>query len=233
MTTLLVDDEPLALQLLENYVQRHPELELAGQYTNPIDALQHLQREPVDLLLLDIQMPELNGLDLARLAPPTNSVILTTAYGEHALTGYDLDVVDYLLKPINFERFVRAVDRVVRRRGGEVAGEAIPPASLDTPFFIKSGHRTIRLDLNTLRYASSSGDYLELYLADDTKILILENLGDFCDRLPQGRFARIHRSHLVALQQIDFVERRRVVIGETWLPVSERYWEELTKRLGT
>lgn len=240
MRTLLLDDEPLALRLLTDYVSRHPDLVLEKAFLSPVDALEYLHSNEVDLVLLDVQMPELNGLHVARLLRDRCAVILTTAYEQHALAGFELDVVDYLLKPISFGRFARAVAKVPGAGGGagsfasstNAAPAAAAPLSLSNvlssaaPFFVKSGHRTLRLDLDKLLYASSAGDYLTLHLADGSKILTLESLTDFSGRLPARRFCRIHRSHLVALDKIDFVERRRVVIGEKWLPVSDGFREK-------
>ncbi len=248
MRTLIIDDEPLAVNLLADYVERHPNLELMGSFLNPIDALEFLRTAEVDLVLLDVQMPELNGLHVARLLRDECAVILTTAYEEHALAGYDLDIVDYLLKPISFERFSRGVSKTIRKTK-EDQSEATEPSNIEVQpssayaagasasqknagaFFVKTGHRTVRLDLEKLLYASSDGDYLTLYLAGETRILTLESLTDFIARLPGQRFCRIHRSHLVALNKIDFMERRRVVIGDHWLPVSDSYREAFERMI--
>ena len=232
MRTLLIDDEPLAIELLADYVARHDELTLAASFTDPIEALAYLRDHTVDLVFLDVQMPELNGLHVARLIGSDCPVVLTTAHGEHARRAFELDVTDYLLKPVSFARFSEAVDRARRRQrsGGNPA--PAPPVPEEAPFFIKSGYRTLRLDLDQLTHATSSGDYLVLYLTDGTQHLISENLTDLCARLPAGQFCRIHRSHLVALNKIDFVERRRVVIGDVWLPVSDGHREELQRAIG-
>jgi len=225
MQTIIIDDEPLAIKLLVQYVNKHPDLTLASTFTNPIDGLEHLRHHPADLLLLDIQMPELNGLHLARLVRGQCAVIFTTAYQEHALDGFELDAADYLLKPISYQRFERAIAKVTS--GNQLVPEVVPPPS-STPVstvFIKSGTRTLRLELDDLLYGSSDGDYLSLHLADGSKVLTLENLTDLVARLPTDRFCRIHRSHFVALHRIDFVERRRAVIGKVWLPVSDGYRE--------
>lgn len=237
MNTVIIDDEPLAIKLLAHYVAKHPGLTLAATFTNPVDGLEHLGKYPADLLLLDVQMPELNGLHVARLVRGKCAVVFTTAYEEHALAGFDLDAADYLLKPISYERFERAIAKVPVLRSTDNAPQkpsqapAAAPENLVNNIFVKSGNRTIRLELEDLRYGSSSGDYLSLHLADGTKNLTLENLSELVERLPADRFCRIHRSHFVALQKIDFVERRRVVIGKTWLPVSDGYREELRGRL--
>lgn len=219
MTVIIIDDEPLAIRLLADYVRTNPDLSLVATFTNPIDGLDHLRREPADLLLLDIQMSELNGLHVARLVKGACKVIFTTAYQQHALEGFDLDAVDYLLKPISYDRFARAIAKA--KDAPAVVPTITSPAL--TSIFVKAGNRSLRLELDTLSFASSSGDYLTLHLTNGNKILTLENLSDFLERLPADRFCRIHRSHIVALHAIDFVERRRVVIGKKWLPISDGY----------
>ena len=223
LNVIIIDDEPLALKLLAKYVAGHQELTLLASFSNPIDGLEFLGDHAVDLLLLDIQMPELNGLHLARLVRGKCKIIFTTAYGEHALAGFELDAVDYLLKPITSERFQRAIAKVMSSPGLHRK----PRQKTDSPnhLLVKSGNRTVRLELDNLLYGSSSGDYLCLRLADGSKLLTLENLTDLVSRLPADQFCRIHRSHFVALQRVDFVERRRVVIGKDWLPVSDGYRE--------
>ena len=248
MNTVVLDDEPLAVALLTDYVNRHPITELAASFVDPIEALKFLRTTPVDLILLDIQMPSLNGLDVIRLLIEDCAIVLTTAYEEHALAGFELDVVDYLIKPISFDRFQKAVEKSRRRAANFDGGKGIsatdpslgplgglPPntrAPVSTPFFVKSGNRTLRIDLSNLLYVSSEGDYLTLYLLDGSKTLTLENLTDFAARLPASHFCRIHRSHLIALDKIDFVERRRVVIGGRWLPVSDSFRAEFTRLIG-
>jgi len=229
MTTIIIEDEPLAIKLLKVYIDKHPELTLAATFTNPIDGLEYLRNNPTELLLLDIQMPELNGLHVARLIRGQTKVIFTTAYEAHALEGFDLDATDYLLKPISYERFCRAIAKATANVATVEPSLQSETASAPQSLFVKSGTRTLRLELADLTHGSSSGDYLTLYLTDGTKILTLENLTDFLARLPAKQFCRIHRSHFVGLAAITFVERRRVVIGDTWLPVSDGYREAFTK----
>ena len=224
MKTLIIDDEPLAVQLLSDYVERHPDLSLSAAFHNPIDALEHLQNHPPNLVLLDVQMPEMNGLDLARLLRGKCPVIITTAYEEHALRGYELNVVDYLMKPISYKRFATAIEKVT-------PAKTAPADEEDAPFFVKNGTRTQRLNLDELLFVSGAGDYLELHLHDASKVLVLDSMTNFVARLPSANFCRIHRSHTVALDKIDFVERRRVVIGENWLPISDSYYEDFARRI--
>ena len=219
-----MDDEPLAIRLLVQHVERHPDLQLSGAYTDPITGLEAIQASPPDLLLLDIQMPELSGLHLARLVKHRSAVVFTTAYETYALRGFDLDAVDYLLKPISYERFCRAVEKTDR---------AISPPSdaAAADIFVPSGNRQVRVALSELLYGSSAGDYLLLYLRDGSRIITSENLGDLVARLPAAAFCRIHRSHFVRLDKIDYVERRRVVIGQARLPIGAAYRTGFEERL--
>ena len=231
MTVTIIDDEPLAIRLLRQYTDRHADLECVGAYTDPIEGLAALQQRPPGLLLLDIQMADLNGLHLARLVRGRVPVVFTTAYDAHALDGFELDAVDYLLKPIAYERFCRAVEKV-RRVAAEPSVTDISPASPPKEVFVKSGNRSVRIATEELRYGSSAGDYLMLYLEDGSRIMTLENLSDLVERLPAGEFCRIHRSHFVRLDKIDYVERRRVVIKDKWLPVSDTFLTEFQARIG-
>ena len=178
-------------------------------------------------------MAELNGLHLARLVRGRCAVVFTTAYEAHALAGFELDAVDYLLKPISYARFERAVEKVQAFRLPEGALPTFTaPASPPPVVFVKSGHRTVGVTVEDIRYASSAGDYLLLYLEDGSRVMTIENLGDLLLRLPADQFCRIHRSHFVRVDKIEFVERNRVVIAGTWLPVSRAYKTALTARLG-
>ncbi|MEM8586017.1 MAG: LytTR family DNA-binding domain-containing protein [Bacteroidota bacterium] len=252
---IIIDDEPLAVDLLGDYVSRLPDIEVKNTFTNPISALTYLKDNQVDVLFLDIQMPELNGLDFIRIIGQEQAVVLTTAYGEYALESYEFRVFDFLLKPISFERFKKAVQKVnnyLDKRPdypGELE-EAYPtekgpvdqkakdlygvPGIKDTTeyIFVKSGTQTLRIDLANIAYISGTGDYATIYQSEGGKVLTLENLSDLAGRLPERHFARIHRSHIVALGKIDFIERRRVAIHEDRLPISDTYAESFQKKLG-
>jgi two-component system LytT family response regulator len=225
---IIIDDEPLAVKLLSDYVERAPELNLLASFTDPIRALQEFQGLQPDLLFLDVQMPEINGLQVAKIIGNQCRVILTTAYDEYALQGYELNVVDYLLKPISYERFGLAINKLYPEEGST---DRMPDNSPKDFLFVKSGHRTHRVALEEILYGSSSGDYLTLHLAEGRKLLTLEKITQFVDRLPTNRFCRIHRSHFVALQQIDYVERRRVVVNGVYLPISDGYAADFSRLL--
>ncbi|PHI19476.1 DNA-binding response regulator [Lewinellaceae bacterium SD302] len=229
---IIIDDEPLAGQLLAAYAERSADLNLLATFTNPIDALHYLGGNEVDLLFLDIQMPELTGIQLMKITKGKYQVILTTAYEQYALESYDFEVADYLLKPISLDRFLLAVEKVKKRL--EATPEVIAQERERPPdfIFVKSGHKTVRIDFSAIIRLESMSNYVMIHTPEE-KIMTLENMGELAKILPADRFVRIHRSHLIALDKIDFVERNRVVIGEEYLPISEGYKErfwELVKR---
>lgn len=251
---IIIDDEPLAVDLLGDYVSRLPDIEVKNTFTNPISALTYLRDHHIDVLFLDIQMPELNGLDFIRIIGQDQAVVLTTAYGEYALESYEFRVFDFLLKPISFERFEKAVQKVssyldkgtIHPDGTEkpkisksdIANpkaekrQAVSEIQDTTEYiFVKSGTQTLRIDLADISHISGGGDYATIYQSEGGKVLTLENLSDLVRRLPERHFARIHRSHVVALGKIDFIERRRVAIGKERLPISDTYAESFQKKL--
>ncbi|MEM8525291.1 MAG: LytTR family DNA-binding domain-containing protein [Bacteroidota bacterium] len=229
---LIIDDEPLAIQLLADYVQKSKDLELVDTFSNPIEALHFLGVNEVDLLFLDIQMPELTGIQLMKITKGKYEVILTTAYDQYAMEGYDFDVVDYLLKPISLDRFMLAVEKVKKRLAVEepstVAKEKIKPKDY---IFVKSGYKTLKINLSDILHLESLGDYVAIHTSKE-KILTLENMSHFEDILPAEDFLRVHRSHIISISKIDFIERNRVVIAEKYIPISATYqstfWEHVT-----
>lgn len=230
---LLVDDEPLALRLLTSYVERVPFLELVGTCRNALEALQVLQTEAVDVLFLDIQMPDLTGVEFVRSLQPQALVIFTTAYEAYALEGFNLNAVDYLVKPIAFERFVQAAQKAQDRlhpRAPEPAPAAVPgpppaPAGpTDDYIFVKADYHTQRLNLRDIRYLEGLKDYIKIY-AGPKPLLTLNSLKMFEDRLPSPDFVRVHRSYIVALAHIDSIRKNRIYMGPDIIPIGESYAE--------
>lgn len=229
LTCLLVDDEPLARQLLTDYVQQVPYLRLAGACATPEAALAALQQQPIDLLLLDVQMPGMSGLTLLRLLPRRPLVVLTTAHAEYALESYDLDVVDYLLKPITLDRFLRAVHKAYLRHyplppaPGLAVAPAPAPAVPEPAFlFVKDGAQLLRVWWADVLYIEGLRDYVTIHTRQ-RKIVSLQQLKVLAGQLPPARFVRIHHSCIVALDAIDVVHKDKVQIGERYLPVSSTY----------
>jgi DNA-binding LytR/AlgR family response regulator len=229
MTCVIVEDEPLARHLLEQYVQKVPHLELLAAFSNPMDALDYLRSNEVEVLFSDIQMPEITGITLLKLLQKKPMIILTTAYSEYALEGYELDVVDYLLKPITFDRFLKAVEKVTQRLNAE---KKVPekysieiPQSTEAaqPFiFVKDGAKLVKIRLSDILYIEGLKDYVSI-ITPTKKIVTLQTLKALAAQLPADKFIRIHHSYIVAFEWIDVIHREQVEVGKALLPVSDTY----------
>lgn len=233
---LVVDDEELARALLENYIARLPHLSLAGQCKDPLEAMQALQQQTIDLLFLDIQMPGLTGVEFLRTLHHKPITIFTTAYPDHALEGYALDVTDYLLKPFSFERFVQAVGKageLLRLKQGSLAA-AEPPTTVAAPaekdfILVKSEHKILRLRFDDVLYVESMREYVAWH-THAGRILSLNSLKNLEEELPADRFVRIHKSYMVAVDKIGVLEGNLLHIGKEKLPIGASYREEVVKR---
>jgi two-component system LytT family response regulator len=217
---ILIDDEPLALDLLESHISKTEGLQLLASFTNPIEALQQVDGLLPDVIFSDIQMPELNGVQFTKIIGKKFPIIFTTAYDQYALQGYDLDVVDYLLKPINLERFQKAVDKIKMRSTAPSMSE-MPTTTADY-IFVKSEYKTLKIDLEDIHYIKGMADYVTLVL-QDKKVHTLENLKHYEKTLPAGNFMRVHKSYIIAMDKIEFIERNRAVILGDYIPVSDTY----------
>jgi DNA-binding LytR/AlgR family response regulator len=227
LTCIIVEDEPLARNLLTEYVSKVPYLQLIEACSSPLAAIEVLRKNAVDILFLDIQMPEITGISLLKSLQKKPLVILTTAYSEYALESYDLDVLDYLLKPITFERFLRAADKASQR----LAAKPTTPASADrvntedtNPFvFVKDGTKHVKIRLDDILYVEGLKDYVTIHTRQQQKIVTLQRLKNLEEQLPSTKFIRIHHSYIIALDAIDIVHKGDVQIGSALLPVSESY----------
>lgn len=220
---LIVDDEPLARNLLAEYVSKVPYLRLVATSPNALAAMEVLRKENIDLLFLDIQMPELTGISFLKSLQKKPFVILTTAYSQYALEGYELDVVDYLLKPITFERFLKAVDKVSSRVTVQPAEVLKGDGSGTSDFvFVKDGTRLVKVFLNDILYVEGLKDYVTIHTKTQ-KVITLQRLKSLEELLPADKFMRIHHSYIISLQAIEAVHKGEVKIGNALLPVSESY----------
>lgn len=226
---LVVDDEPLAIELLSDYIAKTPSLELVASFSNPIKALQFLAEAQVDLIFLDVQMPELSGIQVMEILNQRYEVILTTAYQQYAIDGFTHDVADYLLKPISFERFLIAVGKVKTRRGSN-SPEVEPEAATKDYIFVKSEYRVQKIDLKDILYFEGLGDYVAIHTSKG-KILTLENIKYFEQLLPGSAFMRVHKSYIIAFAGIEYIERNRIIIQEQRIPVSETYKKKFWQRV--
>jgi two-component system LytT family response regulator len=225
-TCLIVEDEPLARNLLTEYVKKVPFLQLVKACSNPMEALEVLHNNTIDILLLDIQMPEITGITLLKILQKKPLVILTTAYSEYALESYDLDVVDYLLKPVTFDRFLKAVDKAAQRLSLGAAQvsekEKLPPESGQPFVFVKDGTKLVKINYDDILYVEGLKDYVTIHTRLQ-KVVSLQRLKALEMQLPADRFIRIHHSYIVSLKAIDVIHKGEVQIGNAMIPISDTY----------
>ena len=230
--TIAIDDEPLALQLVKGYISKTPFLELAASFDNPLDAMEFLQENEVDLIFLDIQMPDLTGTEFTRVLGGSHKIVFTTAYEKYALEGFRLEAVDYLLKPFNYEEFLKAARKAEKliRLGN---AEKLPEVAANNEFlFLKSEYKIRRINFNDIRYIEGLKDYVKVYLVSETQaVLSLSTLKSLEEKLPKSKFMRVHRSFIVNLEKIETIERSRILFGKVYIPVSDQYKEQFQEYL--
>jgi DNA-binding LytR/AlgR family response regulator len=224
---VLIDDEPLALELLESHISKTDGISLIRSFTNPIEALQELETLQPDVVFCDIQMPELTGVQFSKIASNKFPIVFTTAYDQYAVQGYELDIVDYLLKPISLERFQKTVDKIKEKRTITTSNsETIVPDYI----FVKSEYKTLKINLADIHYIKGMADYVTIVTADK-KIHTLENLKHYEATLPAVNFMRVHKSYIIAMDKIEFIERNRAVIRGDYIPVSDTYKKAFFDRI--
>jgi two-component system response regulator LytT len=231
ITTIAIDDEPLALHLVAGYIEKTPGLKLIGKFDNPIDAAEFLTGTSVDLIFIDIQMPDLSGIDFTRLMEKGPKVIFTTAFEKYALEGYKLEIVDYLLKPFSYEEFLVAVHKVQKL----LSLEQKVPAKVDVNnefLFLKSDYKIKRINFNDILYIEGLKDYIKVFTQNAPKpVLSLTSLKLLESKLPDNKFMRVHRSFIVNLEKIDTIERSRIIFGKEYIPVSDQYKDRFQEYL--
>jgi len=222
---LIIDDKPLAIDILADYTQKVPFLELAGTTTNPIEGLSIIREQNIDLVFLDIQMPELSGLQFMKIAGKQCKVILTTAYSKYALDGFEHDVIDYLLKPIAFDRFYRAAEKVKEIIYKPITRSTPPNAETNSEYlFVKTEHRIQKVNLKDILFIEGLQNYISIQTANE-RVLSLQTLKKIEESLPLKDFVRVHKSYIVALRHISAIERSRIFIDDTVIPVGDNYRE--------
>lgn len=233
----MVDDEELARNLVENYANRLPHLNIVGKCSNPFEAMQVLQETKVDLIFLDIQMPELTGIEFLKTLPQKPLVVFTTAYKEYAMEGYELDVVDYLLKPFRFERFLQAINKAgkllkTEERDENISAAPVPPTEEKPKDYIlvKSDFKVFRIFFKDILYIESMKEYVAYHTADG-RILSLGSLKKLEQELPPKLFMRIHKSYIASISCISALEGNMVHIGKKKLPIGTSYKEVVMRRV--
>jgi DNA-binding LytR/AlgR family response regulator len=222
ITAIAIDDEPLALQLIVDYIQKTPDLILVGQFENPLEAAQYISKNPIDIVFTDIQMPGLNGIEFTRSMVNGPVVIFTTAFSKYAIEGFKLDIADYLLKPFTYEEFLTSVhkaERMIR----SVTKPADDVLSNNEFLFLKSDYKIKRINFQNILYIEGLKEYVKVYtMLSDKPILSLSSLKILEIKLPADRFMRVHRSFIVNLEKIETIDRSRIVFGKKYIPCSFR-----------
>lgn len=232
MTCIIVEDEPLALNILKSYVEKVPSLKLQTTFRDALRAWEYLQKNNIDLLFLDINMPDLNGLQLLKALPITPMVIFTTAYTQYAIESYNLDAVDYLLKPIEFDRFLKAVHKASKRTKEEKSGqkELISNTKQFEFFFVKSGTKNFKVTLSDILYLEAAGNYVH-YILPDQKILSLDSLSKLEVILPSKDFIRVHKSYIIAIAHINIIQKEFITIQNQRIPIGRAFRTAFFERM--
>lgn len=232
----IVDDEPLALELLKSYVEKTSFLRLVGKYSSAVQAMTEIPlHEEVHVLFLDIQMPELNGLEFSHMVNPETRIIFTTAFGQYALDSYKVNALDYLLKPVSYAEFLQSVNKAVqwyelkqKADNGTEADEG------DDCIYVKSNYKLVQIALDRILYIEGLKDYIKIHVENEPKaILSLISMKAMEEKLPSNRFIRVHRSFIVQKSKIKVIDRGRIVFGKEYIPVSDSYKQELQTYLNS
>lgn len=227
---LIIDDEPLAIEAIEDYILKLEGFKVVGRCQDALEAFTLIKREKPDLIFLDIEMPELSGIEFIKALKNPPGIILTTAYREYAADAFDMDVIDYLLKPIGFERFMRAIDRFYENHNNQNEHTQMVTVSDDKFLAVYTNGRTHKIELDKIMYIESLGDYLKIHLTEG-KLTTRESISSIGQKLPETMFLRIHRSYIVSLPKIDSYTSTSIQIGEDTLSVSRKYRGEVTMKL--
>lgn len=230
----LIDDEPLALDLLESYVKKTPFLNLVGRFSSAVAAIKEIQENKVDLLFLDIQMPELSGLEFSKIISSDTRIVFTTAFSQYALDSYRVNALDYLLKPISYKDFLVAANKALQwfelttqQHGSESDSQEQDKEGLDA-IYVKSDYKLIQIELDSILYIEGLKDYIKIYTETNPRpILSLISMKAMEERLPSSRFIRVHRSYIVQKSKIKVIDRGRIVFGKNYIPISDSYKTEL------
>lgn len=230
MTCAIIDDEPLAAELLASYAKKTTFLELVGTYNNAIDAMRVIRTTPVDLLFLDIQMPELSGLEFATILSPKTMIVFTTAFDRYAVESYKVNAVDYLLKPISYESFLHAANKALQL--AETQNKQTRTKQGDRFFYVKSEYKLIRIMMDDILYIEGLKDYVKIRLSSTQKsVSCLMNMKTLEDYLPRPEFLRVHRSYIVNMKKVEAIDHLRIVFGDTLIPISDSYKDNVIQYL--
>lgn len=232
MRCIIVDDEPLAIDLLTNYLERVENIEVIASFNDPVKVISYLKENDVDLVFLDIEMPNINGLELVKSIPNLPQFIFTTAYPKYALDGFELNATDYLVKPISFVRFLKAIFRAREKYKSSIKEKEVKSIH-DDFIFVKSEYENVKLKTNDIIYIEGLKDYIKIYIKGATKSTLTKmSFKAVLNKLPAGKFIRIHRSYIVNVDYINSHQKNKIIIlNKKRLPISETYKKEVLKKL--
>lgn len=233
MKCIIIDDEPIALGLLEGYISKIPFLDLVASCSDGFQAMEVLQEHEIDLIFTDIEMPNFSGIDIVKSLDYSHSMfIFTTGFPKYAVEAFDLNVLDYLVKPIPFYRFLKSATRAQELYAFKNQKNSIAKAEEAPKFiFVKSEYENLKINLDEIKYIESLKDYIKIYTDREKAILTLSSLKSFEQKLGTSNFIRVHKSYIVALKHIYSVQRNRIVIGEKWIPIGLNYKEKFLKKI--
>lgn len=229
LNCVIIDDEPLATGLLESYAQKIPFLNVLGVYNSASDAIRTIRENTIHLLFLDIQMPEISGLEFARIIDKDTRIVFTTAFSQYAIDGYKVNALDYLLKPISFEKYLETADKALEWFESQTKQKSMLQ---DRFIFLKSEYKLQKINFDDILYVEGLKDYVKIYLKDSSKnVMSLMNMKKIEEYLPKPEFMRIHRSYIVHVKEVETIDRFRMVIGNQYLPISDSYKDTVQKFL--
>ncbi|MBU2997277.1 LytTR family DNA-binding domain-containing protein [Cellulophaga baltica] len=240
MKCIIIDDEPLAIDIIEEYCSKLDFVDVVGTFTNPLDAISVIKESKVDLIFCDIQMPQISGIDFITSLDNRPLFIFTTAYSQYAVEGFDLNAVDYLVKPIPYHRFIKAVSRAkefLSKKDKPMEGNVFPSiGEISEPkkfIFVKAEYESIKINLDEIEYIQGLKDYLKIHILNTNKtILTLMNFKEILDKLPSDQFLRVHKSYVVNVNSIKTVQRNRIVINDVRIPIGDSHKAEFFSALG-
>lgn len=219
----------MAVELLASYVRKTPFLSLAGTFSSAVEAVKDIKENKADIIFLDIQMPELSGIEFARIIPEETKIIFTTAFSQYAIEGYKVNAIDYLLKPVSYDDFLTSATKAFNIFCGKKKGR---PTTDERFFFIRSDYKLVRVNLDDILYVEGLKDYVRIYLEGETKpITSLMNMKKMEECLPEPEFMRVHRSYIVHMPKMKAIDRSRVIIGNNVIPISESYKDIVMRNL--
>ena len=228
---IAIDDEPLALKQISSYIDKTPFLELVSSHSSAFEAMEALKDKSIQLMFIDINMPDLNGMDFVKSLSEKPYIIFTTAYSEYAIEGFQVDATDYLLKPISYNNFLKAANKVneIVSLKANINSEKVKVSN--NYIFVKSEYKLIRIDFADIRYIESMHEYIRIHLINDKPIMTLLSMKNIEEQLPSYTFMRVHRSFIVNLEKIKVIERNRIVFDNVYIPISEQYKDKFQEYL--